>query len=128
MAHRVTYGPGVPQLENLFTRDHAFAGGHRSRQAVQQRRLPRLRPAGDEGVEPSDDAGVEEPRRLWCQRFETHQVVEMVARTTNLRTFTARPSADLRVRGEHGCDLRFRYSSFLAVDRRLATSRGLSAD
>lgn len=34
MAHRVTYGPGVPQLENLFTRDHAFAGGHRSRQAV----------------------------------------------------------------------------------------------
>ena len=42
-----------------------------------ERRLPRLRPAGDEDVQPGDHAGVEESRRLRCQRSEGHQVIEV---------------------------------------------------
>jgi hypothetical protein len=66
------------QLEHLFAGDHALAGGDRGAEAVEQRRLPGLGPTGDQDVQPGDDGGLEEARRLRGEGAETDQLLEGV--------------------------------------------------
>jgi hypothetical protein len=69
---------GDLQLEDLLARDDALARRDGGGEAVQERRLARLRASGHEHVEPARHSGLEEGRRLPWHRAETDEVVEVV--------------------------------------------------
>jgi hypothetical protein len=65
-----------PELVDLLARHHPVGARDRAGQAVQQRGLACLRPSGDQDVEASADAGVEEPRGCRRERAEVDEVVQ----------------------------------------------------
>ena len=81
------------QLEDLLGRDESLRAGDGGRKAVQQRGLAGLRAAGDDDVEPGEDARVEERRRRRrrpCRGWTRSS--RLCALATNLRMLTAAKS------------------------------------
>ena len=63
-------------LEDLLAGDHPLAARDGPCQRVEQRGLPRLRPARHDHVEPGHDRRLEEPPRLVGQRPEPDELVQ----------------------------------------------------
>ena len=65
------------ELLGVLHRDDALVGRDERRQHVERRRLTGTGTAGDDDVEPADDAGLEEPGGVGVERAEADQVVDL---------------------------------------------------